>query len=129
MVKAMSEEKHLSDSSWNKLLFFSVHTAFTFGGFLEMAFQSALSALSNYSDELLLSDRAEVLRKIFNSYLCLVLKCPLSRPKYEGLVSGIVPVWGPHTKQCSPEGLGLRNEVQNCEETLKKETIPEVLIV
>lgn len=56
VAKAMSEENYGFDFILNKFICLSVHTAFTFGGFLEMGFQSALSALSNYSNyELLLS--------------------------------------------------------------------------
>lgn len=68
VVKAVREGKHLFDSTLNKFIFLSLCTAVTCGGFLEMTFQSALSALSNYSEGLLLADRTEVLHKIFNSY-------------------------------------------------------------
>lgn len=61
VVRAISEENDLFDIILNKFTCLSVHTAFTVGGFLEMSFQSALSAVSNYSNyELLLSDRTEV---------------------------------------------------------------------
>lgn len=130
VVKAMSEENYIFDIALNEFIFLSVHAAFTFGGFLETSFQSAVSALSNYSNyELLLSDRTEVLHKIFHSRLCQILKCPLSRPEYEGWVTEVVPVWIAYTKKCSLAGLGLHNEVQNCEEALKNETIAQVLMV
>jgi len=35
VVKAMTEEKYLFDIILKKFICFSVHTAFTFGGFLE----------------------------------------------------------------------------------------------
>lgn len=54
-------------SALNRFIFLSLCIAVTFAGFLEITFQSALSALSNYSEGLLLVDRTEVLHKIFNS--------------------------------------------------------------
>jgi len=95
-----------------------------------MSFQSELSALSDCSNyELLLSDRTEVSHKIFNSRHCLVHTCPFSRSEYEGQVTEVAPVWTAYTKQCSPAGLRLHNEVQNCEEALQNETIPQLLMV
>lgn len=67
VVKAMSEENYVFDITLNKFICLSVHAAFTFGGFLEMSFQNALSALSNYSNyELLLSDRTGVFTQDFS---------------------------------------------------------------
>lgn len=60
--------RDLFDSTLNKFIFLSLRTAVTFAGFLEITFQSELSALSNYSEGLLLVDRTEALHKIFNSY-------------------------------------------------------------
>lgn len=117
VVKAILEENLPFDTILNQLICLSNLTALTFGGFLEMSLQSALSALSNDSNyELLLSDKTQVLHKIFNSCLSQVLICPNFRHGYEGWVREVVLVLIAYTKKCSPAGLGYIMKVR----TLKK---------
>lgn len=108
VVKAILEENSLFDTILNKFICLSILTALTFGGFLEMSLQSALSALSNYSNyALLLLDRTELLHEIFNSRLCQVLICPHFRHGYEGWLREVVPVLIAYIKKCSPAGLAI----------------------